>query len=103
MTLQTLFNAQELRDLLSELGDRIAKRGETVDAYIVGGTAIAIGLNLTRRFTEDVDGIFRPLHIALEEAKEMAKEHNLREDWLNGHSTPFIMACAGGNPVREGG
>jgi hypothetical protein len=58
-----LFTGEELAMLLDELGQRIERRGETVDAYIIGGTAMAIEL-ASRRATEDVDGRFRPFERA---------------------------------------
>lgn len=74
-----LFDAAELRALLSELGERIAKRGAKVDAYIIGGTAMAIGLG-SRRGTDDIDGMFHPYEVVAEEASQMATELGLRSD-----------------------
>jgi hypothetical protein len=54
-----LFTAEEILELLTELGDRLAARDEAVDAYVVGGTAIAVILG-SRRITEDVDALHEP-------------------------------------------
>jgi len=88
-----LFTADELSGLLVELGNRLAKRGKKVDAYIVGGAAMAIGLG-TRRGTEDIDGVFRPHEIVAEEAAAMAAEFGLPSGWLNSHAAPFVANSA---------
>ncbi|MGD8166681.1 DUF6036 family nucleotidyltransferase [Herbiconiux sp. P16] len=89
MTESRLFSGDELRELLDELGDRIQRRGESVDAYIIGGTAMAIGLG-SRRATEDIDGLFRPFEVVKEEASAMAGEHGLPDGWINQSAFSFI-------------
>ena len=88
-----LFEASELRALLAELGERIAKRGEQVEAYIIGGTAMAIGLG-SRRGTDDIDGMFRPYKVVEEEAAKMAAERGLRSDWINTRALPFMSVSS---------
>lgn len=95
-----LFEADELRALLTELGDRIAKRGERVDAYIIGGTAMAIGLG-SRRGTEDVDGLFRPYKVVEEESAKMAAELGLRSDWLNTRAFSFMSVPSEDTDAKE--
>jgi len=95
-----LFNADELRALLTELGDRIAKRGEKVEAYIIGGTAMAIGLG-SRRGTDDIDGMFRPYEVVAEEAAEMAAKLGLRSDWLNTRAFSFMSVPAEDTEAME--
>lgn len=77
-----LFTAEELGALLEELGERIERRGESVDAYIIGGTAMAIGLG-SRRSTEDIDGLFKPFDVVKSEADDMALEQGLPVGWIN--------------------
>jgi predicted nucleotidyltransferase len=89
MTAPRLFSGDELRDLLNELGDRIQRRGESVDAYIIGGTAMAIGL-ASRRATEDIDGLFRPFEVVKEEAAVMAHERELPPGWINQSAFSFM-------------
>ena len=84
-----LFTGDELRALLQELGERIDRRGESVDAYIVGGAAMAIGLG-SRRATEDVDGLFRPFEVVEQEAASLAIEHGLPANWINQRAFAFM-------------
>ncbi|MFB2557057.1 DUF6036 family nucleotidyltransferase [Herbiconiux liangxiaofengii] len=89
MTESRLFTSDELRALLDELGERIQRRGESVDAYLVGGTAMAIGLG-SRRATEDVDGWFKPFAVVEREAAEMARERGLPDGWINQRAFAFM-------------
>ncbi|WP_440710638.1 DUF6036 family nucleotidyltransferase [Herbiconiux sp. YIM B11900] len=89
MTEARLFSADELASLLTELGERIGRRGESVDAYVIGGAAMAIGLG-SRRATEDVDGLFRPFEVVREEAAAMAAEQGLPSDWVNQSAFAFM-------------
>ncbi|WP_344294968.1 DUF6036 family nucleotidyltransferase [Agromyces neolithicus] len=84
-----MFSADEIRELLSDLGDRVAARHEHVDAYIVGGAAIAIILG-SRRSTEDIDGLFSNVSLVLEIADEMAHERGIPQHWLNSRIEPFM-------------
>ncbi|WP_382306578.1 DUF6036 family nucleotidyltransferase [Herbiconiux sp. UC225_62] len=89
MSAPRLFSGDELRELLNELGERIQRRGESVDAYIIGGTAMAIGLG-SRRATEDIDGLFRPFQVVEEEAASMAVERGLPPGWINQSAFSFM-------------
>lgn len=89
MNERRLFTAEELTALLDELGRRIELRGESVDAYIIGGTAMAIGLG-SRRATEDVDGLFRPFDVVRTEATAMAAEHGLPDAWVNQSAFTYL-------------
>lgn len=78
----------ELSELFGELLDRLASRGIAVDAYIIGGVAIAIHLG-GEELTPDVDGMFRPQHEVFAEAAVMAEEYDLPKDWVNSNSQGF--------------
>jgi hypothetical protein len=80
--------AEEVRALLGELGQRLAAKGVEATIYIVGGAAIALELD-PRRVTVDVDGVFHPETTVRDEARAMAKEHELPEDWLNDNAKAF--------------
>ncbi|RFA13815.1 hypothetical protein B7R21_07655 [Subtercola boreus] len=86
---QVLFSRDELLELLTELGRRLDARGVTAEAYIIGGTAMAIGLGSSRR-TGDIDGWFKPMKEVLEEVRTMAVERGLATDWLNTHASGFM-------------
>ncbi|HEX6032765.1 MAG TPA: nucleotidyltransferase [Tepidiformaceae bacterium] len=88
-----LFTAEEILELLTELGDRLAARDEAVDAYIVGGTAIAVTLG-SRRITEDVDALFTNQRVAMEVGEEIASERGISSHWLNSRIQSYIPSGA---------
>jgi Nucleotidyltransferase of unknown function (DUF6036) len=77
-----LLDRTRIRELLTELGRRCAARGFSVEMLIVGGAAIALVYG-ERRATRDLDAIFEPKMEVYAEAKKMADELGLPEDWLN--------------------
>jgi hypothetical protein len=84
-----LLSSDEAQDLLGELLDRLASRGIEVDAYLVGGVAVAIQLERSS-LTPDVDGWFAPYDEVKAEAARMADEHDLAPDWVNKQAFAFI-------------
>lgn len=88
-----LFTADEILELLAELGDRLAARDETVDAYVVGGAAIAVILN-SRKSTADVDALFSNLRLAIEVGGEIAAERGISAHWLNSSIQSYIPSWA---------
>ncbi|GAA1937593.1 DUF6036 family nucleotidyltransferase [Agromyces allii] len=88
-----LFTADELLELLTELGERLADRDEKVDAYVVGGAAIAVLLD-SRKSTEDVDALFSNLHLAIEVGQEIARERGISSHWLNSSIQSYIPTWA---------
>lgn len=83
------FKPEELRELLEELGKRLAAQGVVSDAYIVGGYAMAVQVQ-SRRLTEDIDGWFGEFRSVKAEADRLAVERGIPEDWLNEHVAAFI-------------
>lgn len=77
-----LLDADQIRDLLTELGRRLHARGITARIFLVGGAAMALAYN-TRRATRDLDGVFEPKTEIYAEASLMAGEAGLPPDWLN--------------------
>ena len=77
-----LLDRTRIRELLTELGSRCAARGFSVEMFLVGGAAIALAYG-ERRATRDLDAIFEPKMKVYAEAKKMADELGLPEDWLN--------------------
>ncbi|TCC23208.1 DUF6036 family nucleotidyltransferase [Kribbella sindirgiensis] len=76
------FRAGEIVDLLSELDNRLKARGISASIFVVGGAAIAVTSNDDPRRTEDIDAITRDQAV-VDEARAMASQHRLPEDWLN--------------------
>lgn len=83
-------SATEIRALLIELLDRAAADGIEVDAYLVGGAAMALQLGRDQ-LTPDVDGLFRPFDAVVRIGAEMADEHGLSPTWVNENARPFIV------------
>ena len=64
------------------LGDRLAGRGVVADLYVFGGAAMALAYD-SRRATRDVDALFKPHGIVVEEALAVAAELDLPHWRLN--------------------
>jgi hypothetical protein len=77
-----LLDRTRISELLTELGTRCAGRGFSVEMFLVGGAAIALVYG-ERRATRDLDAVFEPKMKVYAEAKKMADELGLPEDWLN--------------------
>ena len=83
------FTASEIVDLLSELDRRLKRRGLTASIFIVGGAAIAVTSGGNPRRTEDIDAITRD-EVVLDEARKMAGQRGLPEDWLNTRASAWM-------------
>ncbi|GAA0608920.1 hypothetical protein HPO96_30755 [Kribbella sandramycini] len=73
------FRAAEIVDLLSELDKRLKARG----------AAIAVTARDNPRRTEDIDAITRD-DVVLEEARAIAAQRKLPEDWLNTRAGAWV-------------
>lgn len=82
-------NASEITELLGELLERADAESLKVDAYIIGGAAMAIHLGRDQ-LTPDVDGLFFPFERVKLIGRKMAEEHGLDPDWVNENARPFI-------------
>lgn len=71
-----------IEEVFRKLGDRLARRGVVADIYVSGGAAMALAYD-SRRATRDVDALFKPHGIVLEEAQAVAAEMGLPAWWLN--------------------
>ena len=49
------------------LGDRLVRRGVVADIYVIGGAAMTLAYD-ARRSTRDIDAVFQPHGVVLEEA-----------------------------------
>jgi len=79
----------EIVELLTELGRRLAERGIEGEMYVVGGAAIAIAFD-NRRSTRDIDAVFEPKSAIYELAGELANERGLPDGWLNDAVKGFV-------------
>jgi hypothetical protein len=71
-----LLGRAELERAFTALGDRLARRGVIADLFVVGGAAMALAYDATR-VTRDVDALFVPHGIVLEESRAVAEELGL--------------------------
>lgn len=55
------------------MGERLVRQGVVADVFVVGGAAMALAYDATR-VTRDVDSLFVPHGIVLEEARNVAKD-----------------------------
>jgi hypothetical protein len=89
------FTAGEIVDLLSELDKRLKRRGISAAVFVVGGAAIAVTSTDNPRRTEDIDAITHDGAV-IDEARAMASQRKLPEDWLNTSASAWMP------PLPEG-
>ena len=75
-----LLDREGIEEAFRWLGDRLAKRGVVADIYVFSGAAMALAYD-SRRATRDVDALFKPHGIVLEEAQAVAAELGLPNWW----------------------
>lgn len=75
------------------LGERLVQRGVVADVYVFGGAAMALAYD-ARRATRDIDAIFQPHGIVLEEAGAVARELGLPSWWLNEQASVYVARGA---------
>jgi hypothetical protein len=83
-------SAADIGELLQELLDRAAAEGVEIDAYLVGGAAMALQLG-REQLTPDVDGLFTPYEVVVRIGRAMADERGLSPTWINNNAQPFIV------------
>jgi hypothetical protein len=71
-----LLDRAGIEEAFRRLGDRLARRGVVADLYVFGGAAMALAYD-SRRATRDVDALFKPHGIVLEEALAVATDLGL--------------------------
>jgi predicted nucleotidyltransferase len=93
---QPLLDRVRIESVFRRLGERLARRGVVADLYVFGGAAMALAYD-SRRSTRDIDAIFVPHGIVLEEAQAVAGEFGLPSWWLNEQASAYV--AAGGDPA----
>jgi predicted nucleotidyltransferase len=84
-----LFGRAEIERAFTALGERLARRGVVADVFVVGGAAMAMAYDAAR-VTRDVDAVFKPHGIVLEEARKVAEDLGLPRWWLNEQASVYI-------------
>jgi predicted nucleotidyltransferase len=78
-----------IQDAFRRLGDRLLRRGVVADVYVIGGAAMALAYD-ARRSTRDIDAVFKPHGLVLEEARAVAEELGLPAWWLNEQASVYV-------------
>jgi len=84
-----LLDRAQIERAFTTLGDRLVQRGVIADVFIVGGAAMALAYDATR-VTRDVDSLFVPHGVVLEEARNVAEDLGLPAWWLNEQASVYI-------------
>ena len=84
-----LLDRVQLERAFTALGERMVRRGVVADVFVVGGAAMALAYDATR-VTRDVDSLFVPHGVVLEEARNVAQDLGLPEWWLNEQASVYI-------------
>ena len=84
-----LLDRAAIQDAFRRLGDRLASRGVVADLYIFGGAAMALAYD-ARRATRDIDAVFQPHGVVLDEARAVADELGLPHWWLNEQASAYV-------------
>ena len=88
-----LLDRVQLERAFTALGERLVRRGVVADVFVVGGAAMALAYDATR-VTRDVDSLFVPHGVVLEEARNVAQDLGLPAWWLNEQAGVYISGRA---------
>ena len=83
-----LLGRAEIERAFTALGERLVRRGVVADVFVVGG-AMALAYDAAR-VTRDIDAVFKPHGIVLEEAGRVADDLGLPYWWLNEQASVYI-------------
>ena len=70
---EPLLDRALIEDAFRRLGDRLAARDVVAHVYVFGGAAMALAYD-ARRATRDIDRVFKPHGLVLDEARAVARE-----------------------------
>jgi predicted nucleotidyltransferase len=85
----TLMGRADLESAFTALGARLARRGVIADIFVVGGAAMALAYD-ANRVTRDVDAVFVPHGVVLDESRAVAEELGLPPWWLNEQASVYV-------------
>lgn len=84
-----LMGRADLERAFTALGERLVRRGVVADLFVVGGAAMALAYDATR-VTRDVDAMFVPHGVVVEEARAVAEDLGLPPWWLNEQASVYV-------------
>jgi predicted nucleotidyltransferase len=91
-----LLDRKAIEEAFRRLGERLARRGVVADVYVFGGAAMALAYD-ARRATRDIDAVFQPNGVVVDEARAVADELGLPGWWLNEQASVYV--APGGDPA----
>ena len=94
-----LLDRAAIEHAFRRLGDRLARRGVVADLYVFGGAAMALAYD-ARRSTRDIDAVFHPHGVVLDEARVVADELGLPQWWLNEQASAYVAPGGDSNAPR---
>lgn len=86
--------------LLSLLGERLHARGVQAELYVLGGSAMALAYS-ERRVTTDIGALFEPVETVREEARALAEDEGIQDNWLNNAVAGTLQGVAPDNAPRN--
>ena len=86
-----LLTGGQIRDAFHHLAERLRRRGVSADIYVVGGAAMALAYD-ARRVTRDIDAVFVPHGIVIEESRKVAELLGLPNWWLNEQASAYVAS-----------
>lgn len=92
-------SAHDIRELLSDLIERISRRGEAAEVRIIGGAAVALQ-NPARTSTYDIDGYIR-LVDATDLIRDVQRDWGLDDEWFNWRAQGLQPPVAGAEMWHE--
>jgi predicted nucleotidyltransferase len=84
-----LMGRADLERAFTALGERLVRRGVVADLFVVGGAAMAMAYDATR-VTRDVDAMFVPHGVVVEESRAVADDLGLPRWWLNEQASVYV-------------
>lgn len=77
-----MLTKEKIKGLFIALNAQLEKRGVSGEVYLAGGAVMCLAYD-ARPSTKDIDAVFLPQKIIREEARRMAEQEGVEEDWLN--------------------
>jgi hypothetical protein len=86
---EPLLDREQIENAFRLLGEKLARRGVVADIYVFGGAAMVLAYD-ARRATRDVDAVFQPHGMVLDEARGVADALGLPPWWLNEQASIYV-------------
>lgn len=87
--IETYFDKRRILFLLHRLHDKLEKKKIKAELYLVGGAVMCLVFE-TRPSTKDIDSYFLPQEKLRPIIRDIAREENIAEGWLNDSVKGFL-------------